>query len=246
MSGSLSGRCLHRTGRQYLHEVIDHHVAQGTDRVVEPAAAFHPEVLRHGDLHRLDVVAVPDRFDDGVGETQVEQLFQAHLAEEMVHPVDVLLVKVLVQVRSQRPGRGEVVPERLLHHDARVVAQAGVGQVAHHPGEQVRRDLQVEQRPVRALDHRTQPVVGVGIGEVAGHIGHPAGQSLERVRVDLFAGVLDRVTRMLAQVVGAPVLRGNANNGAVQQPAPLQPVQGSESHLPGQVTGDAEDHKDVG
>ena len=44
--------------------MVLHHVAEGADRVVETAAVFHPEVLGHGDLHTLDAVAVPERFEN--------------------------------------------------------------------------------------------------------------------------------------------------------------------------------------
>jgi len=48
--------------------VILHHVADLADFVVECAAALHAEALGHGDLHVIDVVAVPHRVEEGVGE----------------------------------------------------------------------------------------------------------------------------------------------------------------------------------
>ena len=60
------------------------------------------------------MVAVPDRLEHGVGEPKVEQLLHAHLAEEVVDPIEPRLVDVLVQLVGQGPGRGQVVAERLL------------------------------------------------------------------------------------------------------------------------------------
>ena len=109
-----------------LHEVVDDDVAQRADGVVEVAAIGDAEVLGHRDLHRRDVVAVPHRLEQGVREPQVERLGDAHLPEEVVDPVQLGLVEVLVHLVVERPRGGEVVPERLLDDDARVLGQAGV------------------------------------------------------------------------------------------------------------------------
>ena len=70
-------------------------------------------------LHGGDMAAIPHRLEDGVCEPQIEELLQAHLAKEMIDPVQLRLIDVLVDVRSQRPGRLEVVAKRLLDHNAR-------------------------------------------------------------------------------------------------------------------------------
>ena len=116
--GSPAGRWLHRGGCDDLHQVVDDDVAQRTDRVVEVAAVGDAEVLGHRDLHRFDVVAVPDRFEHRVGEAQVEDLLEAHLPEVVVDAVDLRLVDVLVELRGERPRRVEVVAERLLDDDS--------------------------------------------------------------------------------------------------------------------------------
>ncbi len=89
----------------------DDHVAKGADRVVDPAAILDPEALGQSDLHGRDVVAVPDRFEHRVREPQVEDLDQAHLAEEVVDPVELRLVEVLMHLVVERGRRGDVVPE---------------------------------------------------------------------------------------------------------------------------------------
>ncbi len=65
---------LHRRRGDHLHEVVDDDVAQRADGVVEVPAVLDAEVLRHGDLHALDVVPVPDRLEHRVREAQVEDL----------------------------------------------------------------------------------------------------------------------------------------------------------------------------
>ena len=78
---------LHRSQRDYLHEMVDDDVAQRPDRIVKVSAVLHPEVLRHRDLHARDVVAVPDRLDHRVRKAQIQKLVGAHLPEEVVDPV---------------------------------------------------------------------------------------------------------------------------------------------------------------
>ena len=130
--------------------MVDHDVAQRADRVVEVTAILDAEALGHRDLDRLDVVAVPDRLEHGVGEPEVEQLLEAHLPEEVVDAVQLRLVDVLMHLRGERPGRREVVAERLLHHHPAAADQPGLGQALGDRAEQERRDLQVEHRRAAA------------------------------------------------------------------------------------------------
>ena len=53
----------------HLHQVVDDDVAQRADRVVEVAAVLDAEALGHRDLHRRDVVAVPDRLEASCSRT---------------------------------------------------------------------------------------------------------------------------------------------------------------------------------
>ena len=97
-------RRLHRDGGEHLHEVIDDDVAQRPDRIVEVAAVGDAEVLGHGDLHAVDVVAVPHGLEHRVREAQVEDLLEAHLAEVVVDPEDLRLVDVLRAARRRGPA----------------------------------------------------------------------------------------------------------------------------------------------
>ncbi len=90
--GIASGRRLHRHGGDNLKEVVDDDVAKRTDRVVEVAAVFDPEVLCHRDLDALDVIPVPDGLEHRVREPDVEGLLETHLPEEVVDPIDLPLV----------------------------------------------------------------------------------------------------------------------------------------------------------
>ena len=98
------------------------------DLVVEAAAVRDVEVLRHGDLDRLDVAAVPHRFEHGVGEPQPQDLLDRHLPEEVVDPVQLRLAQHRAQRRTQRLGGREVVAERLLDDDPGPVDEVRAGE----------------------------------------------------------------------------------------------------------------------
>ena len=66
-------RRLHRQEADDLQEMVLDDVADRAGLVVEAPAPLHAELLRHGDLHALDVVAVPDRLEERVGEAEHQQ-----------------------------------------------------------------------------------------------------------------------------------------------------------------------------
>ena len=75
----------------------DHHVAVGAGGLVEVAALGQAELLRHVDLHVVDVVAVPDRLEEPVGEAEGQDVLGGLLAQEVVDAEDLLLGEDLVQ-----------------------------------------------------------------------------------------------------------------------------------------------------
>ena len=83
-SASNDDRLLHRGQRQQLQQVVLDHVAGRADAVVVPGPAADPDVLGHGDLHVVDVAAVPDRLVHLVGEAQRQDVLHRLLAEVVV------------------------------------------------------------------------------------------------------------------------------------------------------------------
>ena len=113
------------------------------------------------------MLPVPERLEDRVGEPQVEDLDEPHLSEEVVDPVELLLVDVLVHLVVQLLRRGEVVSERLLHHHPRVLGEPGAGKSLDHGAEQERRNLEVEDRAARLAQDLGQMPEGRGVTEVS-------------------------------------------------------------------------------
>src|SRR6185312_4987177 len=77
-------RFLHGGQRQQLQQVVLDDVAGGADPVVVAGPAADTDVLGHGDLHVVDVVAVPDRVVQLVGESQGQQVLHGLLAQVVV------------------------------------------------------------------------------------------------------------------------------------------------------------------
>src|SRR5436305_47788 len=100
---------------------------------IEFSPAGHAEVLSHSDLHALDVVPVPDRFEKRVGKAEVENVLDRLFAKVMVDAKDGRFGKNGVQDLIQRPGRGKVTAERLLDNHAGIAGNACVSESLHYP-----------------------------------------------------------------------------------------------------------------
>ncbi len=154
-------RGLHGGHAEELQEVVLHHVADHPGAVVETRPGPDPQVLGDGDLHVVDVVAVPDRLPARVRQAEDEHVLHRLLPQEMVDPVDLLLLEDPPERAVQRAGAREVLAERLLDHKAAPTvlgpSQPG-GREAHHDRlEERRRDRQVEEGVVRDLVRLADP-----------------------------------------------------------------------------------------
>ncbi len=107
-----------RDERQQLEQVVLHHVAQRARRVVVAAALLDADRLGDGDLHVVDVAAVPERLEDAVGEAEHQDVLDGLLAQVVVDAVDLVLVEAPAeQLRFSARAEAEVAAERLLDDD---------------------------------------------------------------------------------------------------------------------------------
>ena len=115
---------LHRGQGQQLQQVVLDHVAGRAHAVVVPCPAAGADVLRHGDLHVVHIVGVPERLEELVGEAQRQDVLHRLLAQVVVDPEHRVRREHRLDDVVQLPGRFQVVPERLLdHHPAPLVAR---------------------------------------------------------------------------------------------------------------------------
>ena len=85
-------RRLHGGEADELHNVVRHHVAQRAGLIVIAAALLDADRFRHGNLHVIDVAAVPDRLEDAVGEAEHHDVLDGFFAQVMIDAVDLLFV----------------------------------------------------------------------------------------------------------------------------------------------------------
>ena len=251
-------RLLHTDEGEQLKQVVLDDVARGADAVVVAGSTADADVLGHGDLYMVDVVAVPHRLVQLVGEAQGQDVLHRLLAEVVVDPEDRILREDLLDHVVELAGALEVVPERLLDDNAPPAAlgwlgQAGAGELFAHHGEDVGRDREVERdvaerapitlELVGDLDHVVERIVVVDIAlhepETARDLA-PGGLAKRRARV-----VLHRVVHDLHEVLVGPVTPGEPDEREPgrQQPAVGQVIDSRHQLLACQVAGDSEDHE---
>ncbi len=102
------------------------HVARGARFVVVSAAApLEPLRFGHRDLHVVDVIAIKERFEDGVAEAEQQDVLHRLFAEIVIDPVDLLLGEIATQVAGQCLGGRQVVAVRLFENDTQGTIRVG-------------------------------------------------------------------------------------------------------------------------
>ena len=73
-------RTFHGDQREHFQHVVLEHVPQQSGPVEISGAVFDADRFRHRDLHRIDVIAVPDRFENEVGKPEHQDILHRFLA----------------------------------------------------------------------------------------------------------------------------------------------------------------------
>ncbi len=117
--------------------MVRHHVAQRPRGVVELAASLDIERLRDGDLDMVDVIAIPQRLENAVGEPKHQDVLNRLLPEIVVDPIDLTLGEHAEDVAIEGLSRGQIDAERLLDDDPPPMPflfanEAGVSEPLHN------------------------------------------------------------------------------------------------------------------
>ena len=86
-------RRLHGDETDELHHMVLDHVSYRARFFIVAATAFDAERLGDGDLHVIDMRAVPQRLQENVGEAQRHEILHRFLAEIVVDAEDIALEK---------------------------------------------------------------------------------------------------------------------------------------------------------
>ena len=184
--GAEIGWRLHGHEAEELEEVVLHHVTQRAGGVVvATASAFHAEVFGAGDLHVVDVAAVPVRLEERVGKAQHHDVLGGLFAQVMVDAVGVVFRKGARDGFIKRLRGGEVFAKRLLtHHTRPFAADAGV--------------------QTGGLDHLQDGFEGLRCGgEVEESVRRRAAFLVELIEQDFESDVARRIFELAAVVVDA-------------------------------------------
>jgi hypothetical protein len=192
----------------------------------------------------IDVMVVPERFEDTVGETADQNVLYRLLAQIMIDAVDLLFAHHAQQAGVERFGGSQVVTERFFdHHPAKGVGllleQPAAAQPLRYFTEEARRGGQVEHGVASAvaLDALGDGLVGGIVEEVAGNVADPLAQLGPQGRIeDLFRlldplgpGLLDDERLKLGgkfRVADLVMVDPDDVQTVVQQSIPAQIVQG--------------------
>ncbi len=151
--GLKAHRRFHGHKAQQLHHVILHHVAQRTSLLVERSSAFDAQCFRRGDLHVVDVIAVPDGLKNSVGKAEDQNVLHGLFAEVVVDAEDLALVEDGVDLMVEFAGRVKIVTERFFNDDRCSaffrLRHALRAQVLDNAGEELGRRGEIE-KPVAA------------------------------------------------------------------------------------------------
>ena len=226
------------------------HVLVRAGRLVELDAVIEGEGLRHVDLHVVDVIAVPDRFEQAVGKAEGEDVLRCFLAQEVVDPVDLILAERFVQRCVERAGGCQVGSERLLHDDPRAWDEVRLGQHVDHDPRGRRRHAQVVQSPRLATqlllcvgDHCCQPDRALLLRDVAQLAGERSPLNVgDRAAGELVARLAgERAERLVVELVE----RGADDSAVAHEAGERQVQQAGQQLATRQVTGRPEQHDHV-
>ena len=243
----VAGGRLHRDERENLQQVVLHDVADRPDRVVEAAAILDAEVLGHRDLHRGDVLAVPDRLEHRVREAHVHDVLHRLLPQEVVDAEEPLLGEDRGQAPVEIARRREVGPERLLDDEPALVADQTcsrelLGDLVEHR----RRRCEIEDRERRVRENVAQALVHRALLRVPTDVLEPAEELRERRVVHIVLGRADRLRRMLPQLVVGDRAAPHSDHRTREQPLLREGVQRRERAPAREIARDAKDDEGVG
>ena len=236
---------VHRQQRQHLEQVVLDHVPDRADALVERGARRDVEVLGHRDLDLADVVAVPDRLEERVGEAEEEDVLDGRLAEEVIDPEDALLREDAQQRAVELAGRSEVAPERLFDDDAAALGEAGVTDVVDDGREQARAESPGSARAVHSPRARRAGWRTCAGRRSASDVADQSAEPLPGLGVEAVAASLDALARTLAQLLEVPVLARDADDRDVEITRLDHPLQRREDLLESEVAGGAEEDERV-
>ncbi len=143
-------RRLHRSQGHELQQMVRDHVAQRAGLFIVSAALFDADLLAGGNLHAVDVAAIPDRLEDAVAESKYQNVLDGFFAQIVIDTIDLILVQDLLQCLVKLAGRIEIAAEGFFDHEpppavVLLSSQPDRSELFHDRSKIIRRSGQVEE-----------------------------------------------------------------------------------------------------
>ena len=163
VDGVHRGRRLHGDQRHHLQQVALDHVGQRAGLVVVAGPVLQGQLLVVDDVDALDVLVAPQRLEQPVGEPQAEQVEDCRAAEEVVDPLDLVLVDQLGSAgRLSAAALAASVPNGFSRASTVPVGQLDRPQRLAGGHRDGGRQGEVDGRGRRPGTHQTAQILGVG------------------------------------------------------------------------------------
>ena len=104
-------------GAGHFVKMVLQHVAHHARLVVVTAPVSHEHLFRDANLNVIDVVPVPDRFEDGVCKSEDQDVLHGLFAKVVVDSINLTFTKDLVNHIVEGTSGGKVSSERFLDYN---------------------------------------------------------------------------------------------------------------------------------
>jgi hypothetical protein len=168
------------------------------------------------------------------------------LAQIMVNAKDRRLGEKLQQRRVQRACRGQIAPERLLHHESCAVRGPRTAEQINHDRKHGRRNGEVIKRSLRGAQRLFQCFEGRRLAVVAVDVLQQCRQALHRRRLGRFDEGLQALVHMRDELLARPTGTCDTNHRNFQLLAQHQMVERRKYLARAQIAGGAKNHQSIG
>src|SRR5208337_1107357 len=240
-----SHRGFHREIAQNLEKMILDDVADGSRLIVESTAALYAEILRHRDLHALNIVAVPERLHERIGEAENDHVVHRALPQVMIDPENRGFVELSEKNLIQMSRRFQIVTERLFDDDTGIGRAAAMRELLEHRLEHGGRNREVVGRPLRRFQFSPQRSESFGLPVVSIHVTEQAGKFLKSSCIHS-AVILEAIVGPCLQLLQVPASLGDADDRYVEMTALDHRLQRGKYLLVREVPGCTEENKRIG
>ena len=207
---STRGR-LHGKQRDDLEEVVLDHVSADSRRFRKTHRGPQRRSFRQRHLDAGHVVAVPDRLQKRIGETEIKDVHDRLLPKEVIDAEDRVFREYRARDVVELPRGSQIASERLFDNDARVLGQVRRTKSFDHCFEERGRDSKVVSRTPGAAQRLFDRRERVGVIIVSAHVLEQGQKMVEGTLVIDPARSLYAVRHAFVQASQTPLREGDAD-----------------------------------